>query len=354
MKVVSMHMQRLLAPAHTPFNHCHASTLGQLSDGALLVAFFAGLREGAGDVAIWLTRQRRDGAWTMPVRLAAEAGVAHWNPVLHVTEDAVWLFYKVGATVHDWVTRVVVSHDGGETWSAPRLLVPGDCLPRGPVRNKLLVMSNGEWAAPASIETEETWDAFVDISADGGAHWEKHDVPFDHVQQTGDCPGDAGQGEAVWAGLAANALWETDVGRVFKWDGVIQPTLWESAPGRIHMLMRSTRGRIYRSDSADYGRTWRMAYATTLPSNNSAIDLVRLADGRLALAFNPVGGNWGRRFPISLAWSADNGERWARLVDMEETEGEFSYPAIIADGLDLHVTYTADRKDIVYRRVTVK
>ena len=97
-----------------------------------------------------------------------------------------------------------------------------------------------------------------------------------------------------------------------------------------------------------------MAYATPLPNNNSGIDLVRLADGRLVLAFNPVGGNWGPRFPISLAWSADNGKSWARLIDMEEAEGEFSYPAIIADGLDLHVTYTADRRNIVYRRIAVE
>ena len=352
MKALAMHTQRLLPPEHALFNHCHASTIVRLSDGGLLVAFFAGLREGAGDVAIWLSRLRpdaRQGRWSAPVRRVAEAGVAHWNLVLHATEDAVWLFYKVGATVHDWVTRVIVSRDGGEHWSAPRPLVAGDRLPRGPVRNKLLVMSNGEWIAPASIETETSWDAFVDISSDGGAHWEKHDVPFEHAR-----PAEERPDEAVWSGLAANALWESDARRVFKWDGVIQPTLWESSPGCLHMLMRSTRGRIYRSDSADYGRTWRTAYATPLPNNNSGIDLVRLADGRLVLAFNPVGGNWGPRFPISLAWSADNGRSWARLIDMEETEGEFSYPAIIADGLDLHVTYTADRRNIVYRRIAVE
>lgn len=349
MKVVSVHRQSLLSSGHALFNHCHASTIVKLRNGDFLVAFFAGLREGAGDVAIWLARRQRDGAWTMPVRLLAEAGVAHWNPVLHVTEGAVWLFYKVGTTVHDWITRVVVSCDDGETWSAPQLLVPGDRLPRGPVRNKPLIMSNGEWAAPASIETEETWDAFVDISVDGGASWEKHDVPFDHEHQH-----NAGRGDALWTGLAANALWESDAERVFKWDGVIQPTLWESAPGCVHMLMRSTRGRIYRSDSIDYGRSWCRAYATLLPNNNSGIDLVRLVDGRLVLAFNPVSGNWGCRFPISLAWSADNGENWTRLLDMEKTEGEFSYPAIIADGFDLHVTYTANRKNIVYRRITIE
>jgi predicted neuraminidase len=347
MKVVSAAKQLLLPSEHELFNHCHASTIVRLPDGQFLAAFFAGLREGEGDVAIWLARGK-DGIWQAPQRLISENGVAHWNPVLHVADDTVWILYMGGPTVHDWVTRKVISRDGGYSWTEPKALVPGDVLPRGPVRNKLLVMSNGQWLAPGSIETEDAWDAFVDISNDFGKTWLKHDVPIDHCQR-----GVSGSGE-IWAGLADNALWETDAERVFKWDGVIQPTLWESKPGRIHMLMRSTRGWIYRSDSEDFGRTWCPAYATSLPNNNSGIDLVMLADRRLVLAFNPIAGNWGRRSPISLACSDDNGEHWERLLDMETEEGEFSYPAIIADGFCLHVTYTANRKNIVYREVCVE
>jgi predicted neuraminidase len=277
----------------------------------------------------------------------AEDGLAHWNPVLHVEGDRIWLFYKVGATVHSWITRRVISLDRGETWSDPQPLVPGETLPRGPVRNKLLVMSNGEWIAPASVETEKFWDAFVDISADRGNTWHKYDVPIDHAQRQ------VADSADVWTGLAANALWETDVTRVFNWDGVIQPTLWESAPGRIHMLMRSTRGYVYRSDSSDFGRSWCFAYPTSLPNNNSGIDLVGLSNGLLFLAYNPIASNWGRRFPISLSYSADNGETWADLFDMETVEGEFSYPAIIAGDRCLHVTYTCNRKNIAHVRAVL-
>lgn len=35
--------------------------------------------------------------------------------------------------------------------------------------------------------------------------------------------------------------------------GVIQPTLWADDENHIHMLLRSTEGKIYRSDSADGG-----------------------------------------------------------------------------------------------------
>jgi predicted neuraminidase len=225
--------------------------------------------------------------------------------------------------------------------------VPGDPAPRGPVKNKLVVMSNGEWLAPGSVETATTWDAFVDVSADLGRHWEKFDIPIVHRS-------DGARGDApVWAGLSANALWETDIDTVFAWDGVIQPTLFESAPGRVHALMRSTRGRIYRSDSADYGRNWCPAYPMPLPNNNSGIDAVRMADGLVALVFNPVEGNWGQRHPLSLAVSRDDGERWQRVLDLESEPGEFSYPAVIADGDRLHVTYTWNRRTIAYRCVSL-
>jgi predicted neuraminidase len=213
------------------------------------------------------------------------------------------------------------------------------------VKNKLIVMSNGEWLAPGSVETATTWDAFVDVSPDCGNYWERCDIPIVHAQ-----PGARRDG-AMWDGLASNALWESNVDTVFAWDGVIQPTLWESVPGTIHALMRSTRGHVFRSDSLDYGRSWCPAYSTPLPNNNSGIDAVRMHDGRIALVHNPVEGNWGRRHPLSIAVSRDNGENWERLLDLETEPGEFSYPGVIAQGGCLHITWTWNRRTIAYRCV---
>jgi predicted neuraminidase len=336
----------LLPSDHRLFESCHASTLVRTPGGELLAAFFAGSREGEGDVAIWVARRTPSG-WLPPVRTFAEEGVAHWNPVLHAEGERVWIFYKVGPSVHSWVTRWAASTDAGRTWSSPRELVAGEKAPRGPVKNKLIVTSSGEWLAPGSVETEEAWDAFVDISADTGRTWRRFDVPLEHRRGSE-------AGSEVWKGLAANALWESDASRVFRWDGVIQPTLWESAPGRVHMLLRSTRGVAYRSDSVDHGRTWRPAHPTDIPNNNSGLDLVRLEDGRLLLVSNPVSGNWGRRYPLSVDASDDNGTTWCRMLDLETEEGEFSYPAVIAESRLLHLTYTWNRQNVVYQCVEVK
>ncbi len=336
----------LVPPGPSRFASCHASTLAVLPGGRLLAAFFAGAREGAGDTAIWLCRGDASG-WAAPERVLAEPGLPHWNPVLHAEGEAVWLFHKVGATVHDWTTRLARSQDGGATWDAPRPLVPGDPAPRGPVKNKLLVLSNGAWLAPASVEDDRHWDAFTDRSEDRGGSWTRADVPLAHGEGGGDPSG------GRWEGLAGNALWESEPARVFRWDGVIQPALWQDACGDVHMLLRSTRGRAYRSDSTDGGRSWGAAYPTALPNNNSGLDLARLPDGRLLLASNPVAGNWGRRTPLTLACSEDDGGTWHTVSELEAGPGEFSYPAIVAADGAVHVTYTANRTGIVHRRFRV-
>ncbi len=114
------------------------------------------------------------------------------------------------------------------------------------------------------------------------------------------------------------------------------------------MLLRSSEGQIYRADSADYGKSWGSAYPTGLPNNNSGIDVVRCEDGLLFLCMNPVGENWGKRTPIVLLASADNGETWQEEAVLENTPGEYSYPSIIADGRKIYVTYTFDRKSIAF------
>jgi predicted neuraminidase len=62
--------------------------------------------------------------------------------------------------------------DHGTTWSEPKELIAGDHGGRGPVKNKNIVLADGTWLAPASLEgpkpggKRRVWRAFVDISHD--------------------------------------------------------------------------------------------------------------------------------------------------------------------------------------------
>jgi predicted neuraminidase len=320
------------------FDCCHASTLAVLPNRDLLVAWFGGTKEGADDVAIWTSR-REHGIWSAPVKTSAEEGVPHWNPVLLTKPDGkIMLFYKVGRKISKWYTKLKISEDNGLTWSDPAELVPGDRGGRGPVRNKVILLSNGTWLAPASTE-KTMWKAFVDISKDNGITWSKsNDITIKSLNYT--------QIDSVKSNIPVSL-------QSFEGRGVIQPTLWESEKGKVHMLMRSSEGRIYRSDSSDYGENWSDAYSTVLPNNNSGIDLVCLDNGILVLAFNPVGVNWGPRTPIVLRTSLNNGKTWGEELVMENDEGEYSYPCVNTDGKHIYVTYTWKRKRIAFLKLSV-
>lgn len=304
-----------------PTPSCHASTVLPLPNGGVLAAWFGGEAEGKEDVDIWVSK-RDAGVWGVPQRISADRNVPHWNPVLfRNTDGAVLLFFKVGKKISAWQTYVVQSGDNGCTWSEPRQLVPGDVSGgRGPVKNKPILLSDGTILAPASTENPD-WIAFADISRDACATWEKQAIiPVRKL------PG----GKPV---------------------PMIQPTVWESAPGQVHALLRTSRGHAYRSDSSDGGRTWCKAYPTKIKNPNSGIDLARAQDGRLFLLSNPCAGNWGARAPLTLMESADNGETWQTVLTLEKRtakEDEFSYPAIVCAGSRLYMTYTWQRKKIVF------
>lgn len=299
---------------------CHASNLIVLPDGGVYVVYFCGTGEGHDDVRIFGSMRGAGvvGKWSEPTPITPDDGLPHWNPVLLPLDDGtVILYYKVGKRIATWKTYYCVSTDGCQTWSGPVEMVPGDVGGRGPVRNKPVTLSDGTILAPGSTELDD-WRCFFDLSTDNGRTWNR-------------------TADIVLPDQCINHR------------GIIQPTVWEDKTG-IHALLRSSEGRICRTDSTDLGRTWCPPYATALPNNNSGIDLAQMEDGRLVLAYNPVCGNWAARTPLSLAVSNDSGETWEHLTHLitENLPHGFSYPAIrCADG-KLHITYTWNRETIAY------
>ena len=322
-----------------PTQMCHASTVLNLEDGTVLCAWFGGTHEGEDDVAIWVARREKN-QWETPYALA-HLPEPHWNPVLQQMEDGtIRLYYKVGRVIADWRTMICQSTDRGWTWSLPQELVEkDDSGGRGPVRSKVIRLASGRYVAPNSTE-RGIWTAYGDYSDDAGKTWSRSNpIRISGLEHDG-----------------ARTVSQSDVAvseQSFYGRGVIQPTLWESEPGRVHMLLRSTQGLIYRSDSQDDGATWCSPYPTQLPNNNSGIDLDRLENGWLILACNPVADNWGARSPMSLLLSKDNGTSWEKLLDLDSGLGEFAYPAVLADGMELRVTYTWKRTNIAHWHIRI-
>jgi predicted neuraminidase len=299
-----------------PFPSAHASTIVETTDG-LVAAWFGGTRERDPDVGIWVSRRDLAG-WSAPVEVANGVqpdGTRHpsWNPVLfQPTGGPLVLFYKVGPSPDTWWGLVRTSTDSGRTWS-PATKLPDGIL--GPIRAKPVELGKGTMLAGSSTE---------------------HDGWIVHMERyTGD-----------WslASLAAAASWAKSAPINTKTEfGAIQPTILVHSPATLQILCRTRQKVIAESWSQDGGRTWTALKATTLPNPSAGIDAVRLTDGRFLLVYNPTESG---RAKLDLAISPD-GKAWTRALVLEDSAGEYSYPAMIQtrDG-KVHVTYTWKRERI--------
>jgi predicted neuraminidase len=293
-----------------PFPECHASTIAQTSEGGFVAAWFGGTREGKDDVAIWISRET-NGTWTAPAEVVNgqdSSGKRYpcWNPVLfQAPEGPLILFYKVGPKPRSWWGMRTTSVDSGKTWSSPTRLPDGIV---GPVKNKPVLLANGDLLCPSSSE-HDGWRIHFERTKDLGLTWERTPPLND--------------GKMI---------------------GAIQPSVLFHGDGRLQAVGRSTRDRVFETWSMDQGKTWTPLTLTSLPNPNSGIDALTLRDGRQLVVYNHA---TNARSPLCIALST-NGIQWeAGLVLDTEPGGELSYPAVIQsrDG-SVHVTYTWNRKKI--------
>jgi len=314
-----------------PFAESHASTIVELKSGALMAAWFGGTAEGKPDVAIWAA-VKSGGAWSRPVEVVREAGIAAYNPVLFHTADGVlWLYYKFGAHPMTWTGGRLFSKDEGKTWSKPEHLPAGLY---GPIRTKPLILGDGTVVSGTSVESYQSWACWIERSEDGGRSWAKAGpIMVD--------PRWAGDGKPKYKSPWAD--WDET-------EGIIQPSIVAMGGQRLRLYARSTSktGRVCVADSADGGKTWTQARPIEVLNPNSGIDAEALGDGRVVLVYNDT---MTGRTPLNLAVSRD-GERFRMFRVLAEGPGEYSYPAMIL-GRDraLHITFTWNRKEIRYVRI---
>lgn len=138
--------------------------------------------------------------------------------------------------------------------------------------------------------------------------------------------------------------------------GLLESTVVQLKDGRIVMLMRAEYGGfLWRAESADNGRTWTKAWQTEIPNPTSLAALIRLADGRIALLHNAVGGVVGenaKRDPLSIWLSDDEMNSWYIKEDVI-TGGSLAYPCpILVDGR-LVFSYDRNRREARFVEVSL-
>jgi predicted neuraminidase len=242
-------------------------------------------------------------------RFADTPGFSEGNPILFLDgSQRLWLFYvtMLGERWDTCQVKYMHSLDGGQTWGHPIILQAEWGWMTG---CKPLLLGRQAILLPLY---HEDGCSFTLFSEDGGRQW----IPSNSVRTA---------------------------------KGLIQPSVVPLADGRLRMYLRTYEfpdGTLWQAHSENGGRTWGAPERAPLPNPSARVDALRLASGRLAIAFNDSG---FARTPLTLALSEDEGATWAYRLDIEDEVGEYSYPALIQsrDGL-LHTAYTYERTHIAH------
>ncbi|MFH1083310.1 MAG: sialidase family protein [Pseudomonadota bacterium] len=305
----------------------HVGSICELSDGRLAAAWYGGTREGAKDVAIFLSMKDPGSAtpWSRPKKIVDRVSASRelYRYVKKVGNSIIFAgpgnrLYLIYVTIAagGWSgssLNVKISHDAGTTWERSRRLTLSPFLNISElVRNRPLPISFGGFALPIYHECLGNFPEILWIQPGR----EDHDITFRKSRMTG--------------GLS-----------------FIQPSIvaYGSSHATAFYRCRSNEKTVGMAATKDTGTTWAEPKILSLPNPDSALDAILLSDERILLALNDSAQN---RENLSLAMSNDRGVNWRRVVILESSPGEeFSYPYMIRarDGR-IHMVYTWHRKRI--------
>ena len=152
---------------------------------------------------------------------------------------------------------------------------------------------------------------------------------------------------------------------------VNNPVMVEDKNGRIHFLYCEdysvNGGRVLRRFSDNDGITWSTPIditAYTMPDFRNAFALgpghgIMTKENVLVVPIWMVPKHYNSDIyhhtpsVLSTIYSKDNGETWQKELDLEASEGEYSYPAILYREGKLHITFTYQRKSVMYCEVEI-
>ena len=340
----------------------HAPQLCWVKPSLLACVWMAGSQEGTAGMGIYLALLFEGaGAWSEPQLISKDPERSEQNPLLFVADQHLHLIHTAQC-----------SRDRNDpSWSAGSSF---SMQWTAQLRQQSLPLAAIEAANPASWGPQ-AWSAASDLQdapafcrhpphqrADGS--WL---LPIYRSLETGGAFGhDHSQVlrlRAVGRTLTAEQLVE-----VPESTGRVHGSLVPAASGEELLLFFRSRlaDRIYRSRSSLSGEAWTPPEPIHLPNNNSSIQACRLASGRLAMIYNRFcfepdpeapqawgEANWPRtRWPLSIALSADDGESWPWIRDIDagfgfcgtanwSSNGALAYPSLLEGKPgDLHIAYS--------------
>ena len=314
-------------PIAPSFNIVHVASICELSDGALLAAWYAGPSELDRDVAIYgSVCAPGKGAWSEPQIIVDRflASRELKRAVRKVGNPVIWsdggnrVYMLYVTAIGGWSSsslNLKISEDGAKTWGPSiHLTLSPFCNFSELVRNQPLALEGGGFLVPIYHESIGKFPEILWLLPDTGAR-------------------------------GGFAVYKT---RIDRSRGYLQPSLVTLDSRSAIAFLRNSRGpELGLSSSIDAGLTWGTPEYAGLPNPNSGICAIRIPGQRLLMVFNDDY-RQGERDNLRLAVSGLRGKNWIRIAGLEDAANQsFAYPYIIQTRNGLyHIVFTYNRNRI--------
>lgn len=301
----------------------HVSSIAPIDKDRLLCVWYAGSREGAKDVAIFMAiYDENTGLWSNPLKLIdreiASRELKRYvkkvgNPMLmRDFSGRLWLFYS-SVIAGGWSGSSInykTTTDGVHWAESKKLLLSPFFNLTHNVKNDGINFNDGTFVIPAYSELFNKNSSIIWI--------DEGNKNFKIKKITGG----------------------TDI---------IQPVLLPDGKDKILMFFRNAQSKDRRFiPSIEFdliNKTFTPIKYTELPNPDSGFDMIRTEDGSILAVIN---NSFENRENLSLFISQDNGTSWRLIKVLEHHQGkEYSYPSITKSLKGFyHITYTYERKRI--------
>jgi len=284
-----------------------------LKDGRVLYVYthFTGSASDFG-AAHLAGRYSSDGGrtWTADdVRILENEGKINTMSVslLRLRSGAIAFFYLVKESHGDCRCYLRISNDEAQTWSE-RICCTEPIAYYVVNNDRIVQLSSGRLLIPAA----------------------RHCLPGEEFQGRGSAMCFFSDDEGKTWQASESILEAPENSRT----GLQEPGVIELRDGRIMMLSRTDLGCQYRSYSEDGGVTWSLAEPTDIESPVAPASFERIpSTGGIVLVWNDHShidpALKGKRTPLSIAVSRDEGQTWQKVRDIETNpEGWYCYTAI--------------------------
>ncbi len=307
----------------SPDRISHVSSIAPLDKDRLIAVWYAGSREGAKDVAIFMAiYDENTGLWTEPLKLIdrriASEELRRYvkkvgNPMLmRGSSGRLWLFYS-SVIAGGWSGSSInykTTTDGIHWTESKKLLLSPFFNLTHNVKNDGINLNDRTFVIPAYSEL------------------------FNKTSYI------------IWINERNKKI---KVKKITGGNDIIQPVLLPDGRDRILMFFRNTQKKDMRFiPSMEFdltNKTFTPIKYTELPNPDSGFDMIRTEDGSILAVIN---NSFKNRENLSLFISEDNGTSWRLIKVLEDRQGkEYSYPSITKslNGF-YHITYTYERKRI--------